>query len=338
MVRAYRKGGFDMDWLKLPRKIYFKPGSMPVALAELSEVYGFSRAFIVTDSNLYRLGMAHPVDRLVSSIGLRTAEFFIREGTPSCDDILGGMPKINEFAPDVIIGVGGSSVMSLARCLWLLYENPETDLNEISERFSGISEGDALFPEMGNKAKLVLVATTAGRGAECSPFAVFKDDKGKKRVIASYSLLPEIAVIDPDFSAEIPPDLTKKGGLQILSQAVRAYVSDGSTDYTKGLAAEAVQNVFAYLPEAVQKGSAAPLAREHLAYAAALAGMAYGNSVQTIGQDEEVYPSAHESSMGSSGPEVVRRTADLAGRAGFEGDESLVFEKWIDACKGLSTL
>lgn len=327
-----------MDWLKLPRKIYFKPGSMPVALKELFEVYGFGRAFIVTDSNLYRLGTARPVDRLVGGMGLRTAEFFIKEGTPSCADIAAGMPKLNEFAPDVIIGVGGSSVMSLARCMWLLYENPEIDLKDISERFSGISKCDALFPVMGNRAKLVLVATTAGRGAECSPFAVFKDDKGKKCVIASYSLLPEIAVIDPDFSAELPADLTKRGGLQVLSQAVRAYVSDGSTDYVKGLSEEAVAKTLAYLPEAVHKGAAAPLAREHLAYAAALAGIAHGNTVQTIIHDEEAYPSEDESSPEKIGSEKLSRIAELARHAGFEGDDRAVFDKWIAACRELSAL
>ena len=215
-----------MYMLNLPKKVYFKKGAMNVALKELDEVYGFKRAFIVSDANLYRLGIVNPVDAWVRGRGIRTAEFFTFDSVPSFENVRSGLPKMLEYNPDVIIAVGGGSVMSAAKAMWLLYENPDLDLNEVADKFSSLDgEYDANyadFPDTGKKAKLVLIATTAGSGAECSPFSVLADDNGKLRVIASYKLLPEIAVIDSMFSENMPTELVKKSGLTALSQAVRA--------------------------------------------------------------------------------------------------------------------
>ena len=176
-----------MNMLNLPRKVYFKKGSMGVAFREFAEVYGFKRAFIISDANLYRSGAIDSVEKLMRKKGIRTAEFFSLDEVPTFENVRSGLPKMLEYQPDIIIGIGGGSVMSAAKAMWLLYENPEMDLEAVAAKYNTLAASDNDFPATGRKAKLALMATTAATGAECSPFAVLKNDKGEKCVIANYS-------------------------------------------------------------------------------------------------------------------------------------------------------
>ena len=165
-----------MNMLNLPKKVYFKKGSMGVAFREFAEVYGFKRAFIISDANLYKNGALDSVEKLMRKKEIRTAEFFTLDEVPTFENVRSGLPKMLEFQPDIIIGIGGGSVMSAAKAMWLLYENPELDLEATAAKYNSLAASDNDFPAVGKKAKLALMATTAATGAECSPFAVLADD------------------------------------------------------------------------------------------------------------------------------------------------------------------
>lgn len=319
-----------MNMLNLPKKIYFKKGSMPVALKELDEVYHCKRAFIISDANLYTQGVVAPVNDFLRGRGIRTAEFFTLSTVPTFEDVRSGLPKMLEYQPDAIVAVGGGSVMSAAKAMWLLYENPELNLEATAKKFNSTSASYSDFPEVGNKAKMVLVATNASTGAECSPFAVLADDSGKKHVLTSYKLLPEIACIDSDFTNGMSGELIKKSGLTALTQAARAYVAAGDSEYTQGFAREAVEVVLTRL-EAAVKGC--PAARERLTYAAALASMALSNAAETIDTEAGIYPNAKEKS------DKDARFIDLAKHVGIDaGSDDKTFAEWIAACEKLAAL
>lgn len=310
-----------MNWLHVPKKIYFKPGSMAVALKELDEVYGLRRAFLVSDAGLYRAGLVRPVQDLLRKRGLQTAEFFMSDGMPSFRTVRSGLPKMLEFEPDVILGVGGGSVMSLAKLMWLQYENPDRNLRETAAAFHSTLVSDSEFPETGRKARLVLVATTAGSGAECTPYAVVKDDAGDPCVIAGYRLLPEMAVIDSHFSEHLPALPAKKTALLALTQAVRAYMAEETTDYVRGCSGDSARLILKHLPvvlDAIPKGTPVPESRYHLANAAALSGIAIGNAVDTLDPDAGMYPSEEERRD---------RTQKLLGLIRASGKED--FEDWF---------
>lgn len=313
-----------MNMLNLPKKIYFKKGSMPVALKELDEVYHCKRALIISDANLYTQGVVAPVNDFLRGRGIRTAEFFTLDAVPTFENVRSCLPKMLEYQPDVIVGVGGGSVMSAAKAMWLLYENPDLDLEDVAKKFNSTSASYADFPNVGNKAMLALVATNASTGAECSPFAVLADASGKKHVITSYKLLPEIACIDSDFTNGMSGELIKKSGLNALSQAARAYVAAGDSEYTQGFAREAAEVVLTRLEDAV-KGC--PTARERLTYAAALASMAISNAAETLDVDAGVYPNAKEKS--DKGDSIT----DLAKHVGFNSAAD-----FIAACEKLAAL
>lgn len=316
--------------LNLPKKVYFKKGSMGVAFREFAEVYGFKRAFIISDANLYKNGALDSVEKLMRKKEIRTAEFFTLDEVPTFENVRSGLPKMLEFQPDIIIGIGGGSVMSAAKAMWLLYENPELDLEATAAKYNSLAASDNDFPAVGKKAKLALMATTAATGAECSPFAVLADDKGKKCVIASYSLVPEMAVIDSVFSETVSAELAKNGGLTALSLAVRAYTVPGASEYTQGFAREAAESVLANLEAAV---AGCPVAREKMATAAAIAGMAYGNAADTLDPDAGVYPTEAEKKDSNA------RIIDLAKHAGIGGaSDAKVFAAWISACEKLASL
>ena len=319
-----------MNMLNLPKKVYFKKGSMGVAFREFAEVYGFKRAFIISDANLYKNGALDSVEKLMRKKEIRTAEFFTLDEVPTFENVRSGLPKMLEFQPDIIIGIGGGSVMSAAKAMWLLYENPELDLEATAAKYNSLAASDNDFPAVGKKAKLALMATTAATGAECSPFAVLADDKGKKCVIASYSLVPEMAVIDSVFSETVSAELAKNGGLTALSLAVRAYTVPGASEYTQGFAREAAESVLAHLEAAV---AGCPVAREKMATAAAIAGMAYGNAADTLDPDAGVYPTEAEKKDSNA------RIIDLAKHAGIGGaSDAKVFAAWISACEKLASL
>ncbi len=322
-----------MNWLKLPKKVYFKRGCMPVAVREISEVYGLKKAFIITDANLFKDGHVRPVEEWLRKGGLQIAEFFYGDGEPDVTVAESGLPKMLEFEPDAIVAVGGGSVMNLAKAMWVLYEHPDTDLVELSEKFNKTTT--AGFPVMGEKAKLFLISTTAGTGAECSPFALIKDTSGKKRVIASFDLLPEIAVIDSDFSQNAPRELVKEAGLTVLAQAVRAHIDPHTTDYVLGFARDAVKDVFKYLPFALADEPCMK-ARENMANAAALAGMALSNAAETIDPEAGLFPSEAEKSLSG---DALAKLADLSRHIGCgDGDDKQAAQALIDAAVKLQSL
>jgi acetaldehyde dehydrogenase/alcohol dehydrogenase len=298
-----------MNMLNLPKKVYFKRGSMNVALKELDEVYGLKRAFIISDANLYRSGIVAPVNDWLRNRNIRCAEFFTLSEVPSFADVKSGLPKMLEFEPDVIVAVGGGSVISAAKAMWLQYENPEVDLADVAAKFGKLTGTDVGFPTTGKKAKLVAVATTFGTGAQNSPFAVLSDDAGKKVVIASYTLLPEISVTDAIFADNMSAELIKKSGAALLSQVIRAFADPGSNAYTQGILAEAAKGVVENIEAAV---NGCPVAIDKLANAGAIAGYAVGNAVQTIDPDAELYPTAKE--KGAKDP-AVDALAKLIGLA-----------------------
>lgn len=277
--------------LNLPKKVYFKRGSMNVALKELDEVYGFKRALIVSDANLYKNGIVAPVNDWILGRGIRTAEFFTIDEVPSFENVRSALPKMTEYQPDVIVAVGGGTVMSVAKAMWVLYENPEIDLADVAAKFDKITASYADFPQVGNKAKLVLCGTTVATGAQNSPFAVLADDNGQKRVIASFKLLPEISVTDAMLMDSMPAELVKKCGIAMLSQAIRAYDAPGCNEYTQGFLRETVESIVANL-EAAAAGC--PAALEKLANASAIGAMAIGNAVETIDVEAEGIPAASE--------------------------------------------
>ncbi|MGP1442237.1 MAG: iron-containing alcohol dehydrogenase [Anaerovoracaceae bacterium] len=325
-----------MNWLNVPKKVYFKRGSMAVALKELSEVYGFKSAFIVSDAQLYRDGIVSKVNNFVSERGIRTCEFFSLDAIPSFENIRNAMPSMHEFKPDVIIGVGGSAAMSAAKAMWMLYENPDLDLKDASKKFNAAKAGDTSFPKTGEKTQLVLVSTKPGSGAECTPYSVLADDSGKKCVIAGYNLLPLIAVIDADFALSSSPEQMRDSGLTVLTQAVRAYLAPNVTDYVKGFCKDAVLRVIEDLPTAVAKGSAVPEAVENIVNASTLAGMAIGNAQYTIDPEAVWYPTHDEKSPDADTKAKIVELAKAVGIFGKNDDE--LFDAWIDACTKLHRL
>lgn len=268
-----------MNMLNLPKKVYFKPGSMNVALRELSEVYHLKRAFLVSDPVLYRSGAVRDIDDWLRKRGIRTAEFFSTGAPPSFAHIRSALPKLLEFEPDVIVGVGGGSAMSAAKAMWALYENPDLDLSAAAEQPERIRTGE--------KAKLTLVATSFAGGAQNSPFAVLQDDAGALRVLRSFQLLPEISVTDARFTETLSPAQVKSCGLAALSLSVRAFADPGCNEYTEHLLREAAGLILNHLPG----GEAGrPDALEHLHNAAALVGAACGNVLETLDPAAPLWP------------------------------------------------
>lgn len=288
--------------LNLPKKVYFKTGSAPVALRELSEVYHCSRALLVTDPKLYRAGVAAPVVDQLRHQGIRVAEYFTIGETAAYEDLRSALPKLNEFQPDVILGVGGENAMSAAKALLALYADPTLDL-------TAAAADPALIPAC-DKAKLVLVAADHASGAQTSPFAVLKDDAGETRVLKSIHLLPEISVTDADFTRWLTAEEVQNGALKTLSFAARAYLDPRCCEFTNGLLVDAVSLVLKDT-EAAMHGN--PVAREHLHNAAALAGAACGSVVDTVTPDLPYFPTNEERAAGDNDI----RCADLAEQLGF---------------------
>lgn len=296
-----------MNMLNLPKKVYFKSGSMNVALRELSEVYHLKRALLVSDPGLYRSGAVSSVGRWLEDRGIRTAEFFSIGAVPSFSEVRSALPKLLEFEPDVIVGIGGGAAMSAAKATWILYEQPDLDLAEAAAAPGCIRTG--------TKAKLVLVATSFGSGAQNSPFTVLRDDGGNTRVIKSFQLLPEISVTDTRFTQSLSPAQVKACGLATLSLSIRAFASDSCNDYTQGLLREAAGLVLGNLKAGA---SGRPDALEKLHNAAALAGAAYGNVMDTIDVEAPPYPTDLEKAADDSRIEM------LAQALGFSGAKALL--------------
>jgi len=265
----------NMLWFRVPPKIYFKYGALPIAIQELADR---RRAFIVTDKPLYDLGTTQKLEEALNDIGLRYDIFYNVEPDPSLDTVERGLAMMRTFSPDVIIAIGGGSPMDAAKIMWLLYEHPEIEFEGLAMRFMDIRKRVYELPPLGEKALLVAIPTTSGTGSEVTPFAVVTDRrKNIKYPLADYALTPSMAIVDPQLVLDMPKRLTAYGGLDALTHALEAYVSVLASEYTNGLALEAIRLIFKYLPSAYHNGAKDPKAREKMHYAATIAGMAFAN-------------------------------------------------------------
>ena len=272
----------NMLWFRAPEKIYQKKGCLSLALRELGEEMQKKRAFIVTDTFLYANGYTKPIEKSLTEQGIMFTTFSNVAPDPTLACAKEGAKLMAGFNPDVIIAVGGGSAMDAAKIMWVLYEHPEADFNDMAMRFMDIRKRVYRFPKMGVKASLVCIPTSAGTGSEVTPFAVITDEKtGTKYPLADYELLPDMAIVDADMQMSAPPGLTSASGIDAVSHALEAYASMLATDYTDGLAIRALQTIFKYLPacyDAAVAKRADPVAREKMANAATIAGMAFANA------------------------------------------------------------
>ena len=270
----------NMLWFRAPEKVYFKRGCLSVALKELGkEVYNKKRAFIVTDEYLYNNGYTKKITDILEEEGITHTTFFNVTPDPTLTCANEGAEIMRNFKPDVIIAVGGGSPMDAAKIMWVLYEHPEVNFEDMAMRFSDIRKRVYSFPHLGDKALFVAIPTTAGTGSEVTPFAVITDDKtGTKYPLADYELMPDIAIVDVDLMMNIPKGLTSNAGIDAMSHALEAIASVMATDYTNGIAKEAIKLIFEYLPRAYREGANDAEAREKMANAATMAGMAFANA------------------------------------------------------------
>ena len=269
----------NMLWFRAPQKVYIKKGCLPVALDELKNVMGKKRAFIVTDSFLYKNGYTKPITDKLDEMGIVHATFFDVAPDPTLACAKEGTAQLRAFAPDTIIALGGGSAMDAAKIMWVMYEHPEVDFMDMAMRFMDIRKRVYTFQKMGEKAYFIAIPTSAGTGSEVTPFAVITDERnGIKYPLADYELLPNMAIIDTDFHMSAPRGLTAASGIDAVTHALEAYASIMATDYTDGLAIKALQTIFKYLPRAYENGQNDVEAREKMANAATMAGMAFANA------------------------------------------------------------
>ena len=269
----------NMLWFRAPEKVYMKKGCLPVALSELKDVMGKKKAFVVTDNFLYKNGYTKPITDKLDEMGIQHTTFYNVEPDPTLACAKEGAALMTSFEPDVIIALGGGSAMDAAKIMWVMYEHPEADFMDMAMRFVDIRKRVYTFPKMGEKAYFIAVPTSAGTGSEVTPFAVITDEKsGVKYPLADYELLPDMAIIDADMHMTAPKGLTAASGIDAVTHALEAYASIMATDYTDGLALKAMKNILAYLPSAYEKGAADIVARERMADASTMAGMAFANA------------------------------------------------------------
>lgn len=268
-----------MLWFRAPEKVYIKKGCLPVALDELRTVRGSKKAFIVTDTFLYENGYTKPITDKLDEMGIAHTTFFDVQPDPTLKNAKDGAAQMAAFKPDTIIALGGGSAMDAAKIMWVLYEHPDADFMDMAMRFIDIRKRVYTFPKMGEKAYFIAVPTSAGTGSEVTPFAVITDEKtGVKYPLADYELLPNMAIVDTDFHMSAPKGLTAASGIDAVTHAVEAYAAMLATDYTDGLALRALKVIFEYLPRAYDNGQTDIEAREKMANAATMAGMAFANA------------------------------------------------------------
>ena len=269
----------NMLWFRAPEKVYFKKGCMPVALDELGTVMHKKKAFIVTDTFLYQNGYVKPIEEKLDQMGIQHTCFYEVAPDPTLTCAKQGAAAMTAFGPDVIIALGGGSAMDAGKIMWVLYEHPEANFADMAMDFMDIRKRVYTFPEMGKKAYFVAVPTSSGTGSEVTPFAIITDDScGVKYPLADYQLLPNMAIVDADNMMNQPKGLTSASGIDVLTHALEAYVSVMASDYTDGLALKAMKSVLTYLPSAYENGARDPIARQKMADAACLAGMAFANA------------------------------------------------------------
>ena len=269
----------NMLWFRAPEKVYLKRGCLPVALEELKNVMGKKRVFIVTDTFLYENGYTKVVTDKLDEMGIVHETFFDVAPDPTLACAREGAKLIDAFKPDCIIAVGGGSAMDAAKIMWVMYEHPDIDFLDMAMRFMDIRKRVYTFPKMGEKAYFIAVPTSAGTGSEVTPFAVITDETtGQKYPLADYELLPKMAIVDANLMMNAPKGLTSASGADALVHAIEAYASMMATEFTDGLAIEAIKTIFEYLPRAYENGANDPEAREKMANAATMAGMAFANA------------------------------------------------------------
>ena len=269
----------NMLWFRAPEKVYLKKGCLPVALEELRTVRNAKRVFLVTDSFLYNNGYTKPITDALDRMGILHTTFYDVAPDPSLACAREGAAQMRAFGPDCIIAVGGGSAMDAGKIMWVLYEHPEADFLDMAMRFSDIRKRVYAFPKMGEKAYFIAVPTSAGTGSEVTPFAVITDERtGVKYPLADYALMPNMAIVDADMMMNAPKGLTAASGIDAVTHALEAYASMLATDYTDSLALRALKMIFEYLPRAYDDGPNDPVAREKMANAATMAGMAFANA------------------------------------------------------------
>lgn len=268
----------NMLWFRVPEKVYFKYGCLPVALGELKDM-DKKKAFIVTDKVLFDMGYTNKVTEVLENNGIQYKIFSDVEPDPTLRCAKAGAKEMLDFNPDVIIALGGGSAMDAAKIMWVMYEHPEVNFHDLAMTFMDIRKRIYKFPTMGNKAMMVSIATSAGTGSEVTPFAVITDETtGVKYPLADYELTPDMAIVDAELMMTSPKGLTACAGLDVLVHSIEAYVSIMASEYTNGLALEAIRLVFKYLPDAYNEGTTNVKAREKMAHASCMAGMAFSNA------------------------------------------------------------
>lgn len=274
--KTIAKRAENMLWHKLPKSIYFKRGSLPIALTDLE---GKQRAMIVTDRFLFNNGYSENIERILKEQGMDVQTFYEVEADPTLSIVRKGADAMQSFKPDVIIALGGGSPMDAAKIMWVMYEHPETHFEELAMRFMDIRKRIYKFPKMGKKAELVCITTTSGTGSEVTPFAVVTDDKtGAKYPLADYELTPNMAIVDANLVMDMPKSLTAFGGYDAVTHALEAYVSVLANEYSDGQALQALKILKEYLPSSYANGANDPIAREKVHNAATIAGIAFANS------------------------------------------------------------
>ena len=269
----------NMLWFRCPEKVYIKRGCLPVALEELKYVLNKKKVFIVTDSFLFENGYTKVVTDKINELGIEHTTFSNVAPDPNLSSAKEGAKLMSEFKPDCIIAIGGGSAMDAAKIMWVLYEHPEVDFMDMAMRFMDIRKRVYTFPKMGEKAYFIAVPTSAGTGSEATPFAVITDDEtGIKYPLADYELMPKMAIVDADMMMNAPKGLTSASGIDALVHSIEAYVSIMATEFSDSLALEAIKLIFEYLPRAYENGANDPEAREKMAHAATIAGMAFANA------------------------------------------------------------
>ena len=274
--KTVAKRAENMLWHKLPKSIYFRRGSLPIAMSDLE---GKKRAFLVTDRFLFNNGYADEIVKLLKAQGIEVQTFFDVEADPTLSIVEKGAEAMKSFQPDVIIALGGGSPMDAAKIMWVMYEHPETHFEELAMRFMDIRKRIYKFPKMGQKAELVCITTTSGTGSEVTPFAVVTDDKtGAKYPLADYELTPNMAIVDANLVMNMPKSLTAFGGYDAVTHALEAYVSVLANEYSDGQALQALKMLKEYLPSSYANGANDPIAREKVHNAATIAGIAFANA------------------------------------------------------------
>ena len=309
-----------MFWLRTPQKLYIKKGCLSLALDELTAVYGRKKAFIVTDEEAYKKGFLSQLEQKLTSSGIQHTCFYAIDGMADIKAVISGAKQASLFEPDVIIASGSSAAMDAAKIIRLMYEYPDTDLNELSAKYNDIMSREGGFPQLGGKAILVAVPDIGGNASEVSPYAVISDGEDEL-VFADYELMPDMAVVDGDLMLPENKAQTASCGLNSLVRAVNAYDSVSATEYTDGFVIEAIKGISEYLPSVIENGANDPRGCEKLGEASAIAGIAYANTESIISVDGSAPYLADVVRLSAADNEVsAARYAALADALELPGD------------------